>query len=115
MARTQHGRWRPNSALAAAVALMLAMALPADAVDAPRARALTDLVRQDCGSCHGMTLKGGLGTSLLPADIEHIEAEGIARIIIEGIPGTPMPAWRGALSEEDAQWIARRLKEGFPQ
>ena len=40
--------------------------------DLPRERtaALSYLVRQDCGSCHGMTLKGGLGQSLRPAALK---------------------------------------------
>ncbi|MDX2370482.1 MAG: hypothetical protein QNK36_19105, partial [Colwellia sp.] len=30
----------------------------------PRKAQLTHMVKQDCGSCHGMTLKGGLGPAL---------------------------------------------------
>lgn len=29
----------------------------------PAAPEMIRLVRQDCGACHGMTLKGGLGAS----------------------------------------------------
>ncbi|MGO9545596.1 MAG: c-type cytochrome [Rhodomicrobium sp.] len=76
---------------------------------------LKGMVRQDCGSCHGMTLKGGLGKPLLPETLASLEAPAIAAVILEGIPGTPMPPWRGILSEEDALWIATKLKEGFPQ
>jgi cytochrome c55X len=52
---------------------------------------------------------------LQPKDIAHLEAEGIAQIILNGIPGKPMPPWRSLISETDALWIAERLKEGFPQ
>ncbi len=86
----------------------------AAAPDDTRRAELAALVRQDCGSCHGMTLKGGLGSPLLPAEIAHLEAEGIAQIILDGIPGKPMPPWRGLISEAEARWIADRLKEGFP-
>jgi cytochrome c55X len=79
-----------------------------------RARELVHLVRQDCGSCHGLTLRGGLGKPLLPEDLEGRDAEVLAEIILDGIPDTPMPPWRGQLSEAEALWIARRLKEGFP-
>ncbi len=82
---------------------------------ATRARELTSLVRQDCGSCHGMTLKGGLGAPLLPETLDGKDAAGLATIILDGLPGTPMPPWRGLLAESDALWIARKLKEGFPQ
>ena len=103
---------RLSSALVAAA---MVIAWPAIAESGDRAARLTDFVRQDCGSCHGMTLKGGLGSPLQPRDIAHLEADGIAQIILDGIPGKPMPPWRGLISEADAQWIAERLKEGFPQ
>lgn len=104
----------------AAPALLLAAMLSgtpdtAVAVDATRQAELTTLVRQDCGSCHGMTLKGGLGKPLLPETLAGLDAESIASIILEGVPGQPMPPWKQLLSAEDATWIAHRLKEGFPQ
>jgi cytochrome c55X len=92
---------------------MLAPALAAETPD--RRGQLITLVRQDCGSCHGMTLQGGLGSPLVPEAIAHFEVEGLAQVILEGIPGKPMPPWRGLLSEADARWIAARLKEGFPR
>ncbi|MFO1114284.1 MAG: cytochrome c [Beijerinckiaceae bacterium] len=77
--------------------------------------ALVSLVRQDCGSCHGMTLKGGLGAPLLPDALADKETESLISIILDGVPNTPMPPWRGLLSEADARWIAEQLKKGFPQ
>lgn len=75
-----------------------------------RAKSLERLVRQDCGSCHGMTLKGGLGPDLLAARLAGIPSDTLAGIILDGVPGTPMPPWRGLLSEQDARWIADYLK-----
>ncbi|MEZ5838969.1 MAG: cytochrome c [Hyphomicrobiales bacterium] len=106
--------------LCAGAMLMTAMAVtaPASAVAsaeeiAPeRARQLTEFVRQDCGSCHGMTLKGGLGRPLSPDMLEGRDAEVIAEIILEGIPGTAMPPWRGLLTEAEVAWIASALKDG---
>lgn len=98
-----------------AVAAALVAAVPAAAaqqIGAERARELNHLVRQDCGSCHGMTLKGGLGRPLLPETLAHADIETIAGVILDGIPGTPMPPWRGELSETEALWIARALKDG---
>lgn len=86
----------------------------ADAVDSRRATELQRLVRQDCGSCHGMTLKGGLGKPLLPETLEALSEDQVATIILEGMPGTPMPPWKGLISADDAAWIARNLKQGFP-
>lgn len=75
-----------------------------------RAVVLERLVKQDCGSCHGMTLKGGLGPDLLPGRLANMPTDVLAATILDGRPGTPMPPWRGLLSEEDARWIANRLK-----
>jgi len=74
---------------------------------------LIDLVRQDCGSCHGMTLKGGLGRPLRPSDLAGFDEASLAGVILDGVPGTPMPPWRGLLSEIEARWIARNLKTGL--
>lgn len=87
----------------------------ARALDPERERTLTNLVRQDCGSCHGMTLKGGLGGPLLPGALQDRDHDDIVAVILDGVPGRPMPPWRGLISEEDARWIAERLKGGFPQ
>lgn len=73
---------------------------------------LHNLVKQDCGSCHGMTLKGGLGSSLLPSDLDGVDEETIVQIVLDGVPGKPMPPWRGLLSNSDALWIAHALKMG---
>ncbi len=81
-------------------------------LDAARKSELKNLVLQDCGSCHGMTLKGGLGSPLLPERLAELEATAISAIVLDGIPGTPMPPWRGLLSDADADWIARALKSG---
>lgn len=101
--------------LAVACLVWTSSVVPAVAIDASREAQLTVLVRQDCGSCHGMTLKGGLGKPLLPGDLAHLDAESIAAIILDGVPGQPMPAWKDLISSGDAQWIAQRLKEGFPE
>jgi cytochrome c55X len=79
-----------------------------------RARELAYLIRQDCGSCHGMTLKGGLGSPLLPELLAGKHEDALAAIILDGMPGTPMPPWRPLLTEAEAAWIARALKEGLP-
>ncbi len=97
------------------VAILLFLPGSAHALDAGRQAELTYLVRQDCGSCHGMTLKGGLGRPLLPENLRNANSESIAAIILDGVPGKPMPPWRGLLSEKEAMWIATKLKEGLAQ
>lgn len=96
------------------MALLLASsAAGAAAEPAPARQAdLSHLLRHDCGSCHGLTLKGGLGPPLLPASLAEREAEGLAQIILDGVPGTPMPPWAFEIAPDEALWLARRLREG---
>lgn len=79
-----------------------------------RAAELTYMVRQDCGSCHGMTLTGGLGPALVPAALKDKPAAYIKHVILSGNQNTAMPGWSPLLSETDAEWIAERLLSGFP-
>ena len=96
------------------VALVLALAAApalAGEITLERAAELEHLVRQDCGSCHGMTLRGGLGSDLRPEALADAEPETLAGIILDGVPGTPMPPWRQLLTEGEALWIAKYLLE----
>ena len=103
-------------ARSAASLLLLAVATAGVAdIDTPRQGELLYLLRQDCGSCHGLTLKGGLGRPLVPETLQDTDSQAIADVILDGVSGTPMPPWRGLLSESEALWIADRLKEGFPK
>lgn len=92
-----------------------AAAEPASEPDAPRQQQLVRLVRQDCGSCHGMRLGGGLGPALTPQALADKPVDGLAATIFHGRPGTPMPPWRAMLDEGEARWIAERLVSGFPE
>ena len=102
---------------AATVLAALLVSAPAHASDYSRLTgdALADFVRQDCGACHGLTLKGGLGHPLTADALTDVEIEAIRDIVLHGIPGTAMPPWEGLLTAEQADWIARRLKEGTLQ
>ena len=98
------------------VAAMAGSAQVAGAEPSPaRQKELVHMVRQDCGSCHGMTLQGGLGPALLPATLADKPAEGLVATIVYGRPGTAMPPWSRFLAEDEAQWIVARLMEGFPK
>lgn len=106
-------RWQHLLSAEIAVALCLWATTTASAdPDRVRQSELRNLVLQDCGSCHGMTLKGGLGRPLLPEDLAHLEIAALAQIVLDGVPNTPMPPWRGLISTADAEWIARALKTG---
>ena len=79
-----------------------------------REPALIRMVRQDCGSCHGMQLTGGLGPPLTREVLADKPVAGLAATIYAGRPGTPMPPWRALLSEAESTWIAEQLLRGFP-
>jgi len=101
-----------------AILLALVAASAASAADGPapaRRAELLHLVRQDCGSCHGLTLKGGLGPSLEPAALAEKDAEQMSFVILRGRRGTPMPPWGAFLSEPEARWIVEQLRKGLPE
>ena len=81
---------------------------------AERQRELVRLVRQDCGSCHGMTLKGGLGPPLTPEALRDKPAASLVATVLMGRPGTPMPPWQRFVTPAEAEWIVARLQDGFP-
>lgn len=94
------------------------LALAAPQVSAPppeRAAVIRHLVRQDCGSCHGLTLKGGLGSPLTAEALAGRPDEALLATILNGRPGTAMPPWRPFLTEEEAKWVIQWLKDGAPE
>lgn len=85
-----------------------ALADPAPA----RQQELLHLLRDDCGACHGMTMKGGLGLPLTADALRDKDDDGLVFTILEGRPGTAMPPWRPFLSESEARWLLQRLRHG---
>lgn len=97
----------------AVLLLLTTMTLPAQAdPGVARQAEILSLLRQDCGSCHGMTLKGGLGPSLLPQALAAKTPEFIRETILDGRRGTPMPPWRGILSDDEVSWLVDQLRNG---
>ncbi len=78
-----------------------------------RKAALIHLLKQDCGSCHGMTLKGGLGPALLPENLKDKPSLLIKNTILFGRPSTAMPPWQGILTEEEVIWLTLQLQKGL--
>jgi cytochrome c55X len=91
---------------------VVALAATAAAPDAARQRQLLALLKQDCGSCHGMRLTGGLGPALTPEALRTKPAASLVATIVSGRPGTAMPPWRRFVSEAEAQWLVARLLTG---
>ncbi len=73
---------------------------------------LLHLLKHDCGSCHGMTLAGGLGPELSPDSLKRLSTDQVVHTILNGRPGTPMPPWRQFINENQAHWLAEQLKQG---
>jgi cytochrome c55X len=103
-----------------AATLLLAVTAPwvaaqPAAPDAARQAELVRIVRQDCGSCHGLRLTGGLGPALTREALADKPVDSMAATIFHGRPGTPMPPWRSMLRPGESRWIAERLLGGFPE
>jgi cytochrome c55X len=102
-------------ALAAMLTAIAAGASAAGSLESPppaRAKELIALLRQDCGSCHGMRLTGGLGPALTPHALADKPPEALVATIIYGRAGTPMPPWGRFMSEREARWLVAQMIEG---
>jgi cytochrome c55X len=98
-----------RSVLLAMFTCALAVLTVADALSDERATQLRTLVHQDCGSCHGLGLTGGLGPALTPEALHGKSSELLAATIREGRAGTPMPPWKQLLSEAEINWIVEYI------
>ncbi len=87
-------------------------AMANDPLSAERRKELGYMVLQDCGSCHGMTLQGGLGKPLTVDNIAEMPDEALVELILEGMPGTPMPPWKALITRPEAEWMVRFLRNG---
>ncbi|WP_338469219.1 cytochrome c [Roseobacter fucihabitans] len=97
-----------------AILFVIALCAPplwAGSLSLSRQEQLAHLITQDCGSCHGLNLTGGLGRAITPEALKGRTVEGLQTIVLDGIPGTAMPSWRPLLSETEAKWIAAYLLE----
>jgi cytochrome c55X len=92
--------------------MLCVAAASASEVTARRQSELLHLLKHDCGSCHGMRLTGGLGPPLTPEALQKKPKALLEYSIFEGRRGTPMPPWKGMLSEADVRWLVDALKSG---
>ncbi|MGV8842600.1 MAG: c-type cytochrome [Pseudomonas sp.] len=99
-------------ALLALLPLSFSMAA---APSAERQAELEHLLTQDCGACHGLYLTGGLGPALTRTALAGKSRASLIATITEGRPGTPMPSWKGLLSEPDIAWLADLLQTREPR
>jgi cytochrome c55X len=92
---------------------LLLVALPAVAgeISLERQQALRDLLKQDCGACHGLTLKGGMGPALLPETLAGKSDDFLADTIMNGRQGTAMPPWQPFMNRDEALWLVKILRK----
>ncbi len=81
-------------------------------VPSSRQTELIYFIKHDCGSCHGMTLKGGLGPALLPETLAGKPRALLVTTIMEGRQKTAMPPWKSMLTYDEAGWITDQLLNG---
>jgi len=84
----------------------------AEPPSAQRQNELINLVKHDCGSCHGMTLKGGLGPALTTDALKDKPHALLYNTIMLGRDNTAMPPWLGILTEEEITWLVLTLRDG---
>ncbi|VAW68326.1 Cytochrome c55X precursor NirC [hydrothermal vent metagenome] len=84
-----------------------------ESIGLERKRDLKNLLLQDCGSCHGMTLKGGLGPALTKDVMAGRSRDMLFATISEGRQGTPMPPWKNILTQSEINWLVDTLYKGI--
>jgi len=112
MIQSRHAVSRLGLALAS---LLLISADLAAAPDAERQAQLEHLLVQDCGSCHGLRMTGGLGPAITRDALAGKPRENLIATVTHGRPGTAMPGWNALLDEQDIVWLVDLLLEGYPK
>jgi cytochrome c55X len=102
-------RWISVSGLS----LLACAAVAAQPLPEARRAELHDLLVQDCGSCHGLTMHGGLGPALLPDTLRDKPRELLIDTVMNGRPDTAMPPWAPLLSRDEAAWMIDELQRGI--
>ncbi|MDD5578675.1 MAG: cytochrome c [Methylobacter sp.] len=76
-----------------------------------RQNTLRNMLNNDCGACHGLMLKGGMGPALLPDNLAGKPDEYLAATILNGRKGTAMPPWQAFISHDEALWLIGILRK----
>ena len=82
----------------------------ADAPSIERQIELRNLLKNDCGACHGLTLQGGLGLPLQSENLVDKPDAYLIDIITNGRKGTAMPPWKPFLTENEIRWLINLLR-----
>lgn len=104
-----------HAAVRTGLALTSLLLIPVPLVaapDGPRQAQLERLLIQDCGSCHGLRLTGGLGPPLTRQALAGKPRASLIATVAQGRPGTAMPPWRPLLDEQDIAFLVDYLLQG---
>lgn len=71
---------------------------------------LQNLLKNDCGACHGLLLQGGLGLPLQPQDLAQKSDEFLINTITNGRKGTAMPPWKPFMTQDEITWLVNLLR-----
>lgn len=94
-----------------AVTAVLAESCLAGEPSQERQSTLRNMLNHDCGACHGLTLKGGLGPALLPEVLAGKPDDFLISTILNGREGTAMPPWQPFMSRDEAAWLVGVLRK----
>jgi len=83
----------------------------ADVPSPDRQNTLRNMLNHDCGACHGLTLKGGLGPALLPEALAGKPDDFLVATILNGREGTAMPPWQPFMNRDEAAWLVGVLRK----
>lgn len=83
-------------------------------VSATRQSELRVFIAENCPVCHGTRLAGSIGPALSNASLRHLSVEAVSSTILNGYEARGMPAWKPPLTAQEADWIARFLKQDRP-
>ncbi len=75
--------------------------------------AADELYTEKCAVCHGDKRQGvsGLAPELSPDSLERLDHAEIRDILLNGRPGTAMPPFKAALSQEEIDALVRLIKD----
>jgi len=73
---------------------------------------IMELYTQNCATCHGQNMEGGLGSSLID-DVWKYGAsdDAIAKVIRDGVPEMGMVPWKGVLGEDQIRALVILMRE----
>lgn len=69
-----------------------------------------DIYERQCATCHGVDGGGGLGSPLEGIE-DRLDLDAHIAVIVEGRPGTNMPAFEDRLTADQIEAVARYERE----